>query len=67
MPGREREIQRIMDFVRSHRNSYASLAVCRRALDQGLSEVTEPIIAQLEEYLAQAPTEEIEAYYSIVM
>lgn len=56
-----------MEFVRAHRNSYASLAVCRRALDQGLSEVTDPVIAQLEQYLAEAPDDEIEAYYTIVM
>lgn len=67
MSGRKREIERIMEFVRAHRNSYASLAVCRRALDQGLSEVTDPVIAQLEQYLAEAPDDEIEAYYTIVM
>lgn len=67
LANRKKEIERILEFVRAHRNSYASLAVCRRALDQGLSEVTEPVIAQLEDYLAQAPDEEIAAYYTIVM
>lgn len=67
MQGRDREIQSILQFVRQNPNSYASLAVCRRAIDQGLGEVTEPVIHQLQQRLDQAPADEIDAYYSIVM
>lgn len=66
MHERSQAIQRIVDFVNDHRGSYASLAVCRRAIDSGLDEITDPIIAQLEEHLKVAPPEEIDAYYSIV-
>lgn len=55
-----------MDFVNSHPESYASLAVCRRALDPGLAQVNRNTIYELAEYLEQASSEEIAAYYSIV-
>jgi len=68
-PARSRsaEIEAIVDFVSRHRNSYASLAVCRRALDSGLEAVDDGVIEQLRAHLAQAPGEELDAYYSIVM
>lgn len=67
MRDREREIRAILRFVSDHPQSYASLAVCRRAIDAGIGEVTKPIIQQLAQHLAEAPDEEIAAYYSIVM
>lgn len=63
---RQREIQYITQFVDEHRESYASLAVCRRALDQGLARVDSDVVSRLQQYLATAPDEEIEAYSSIV-
>jgi hypothetical protein len=65
--GRDHEIRSILDFITQNRNSYASLAVCRRAVDPGLSLVTEEVINNLKEHLQQAPDREIEAYFSIVM
>lgn len=67
MPDRNREIRSIVQFVNDNRESYASLVVCRRAIDSGLGEITDPIIHKLQEHLAVAPPEEIDAYYSIVM
>lgn len=64
---REREIEAICDFVARHRHSYASLAVCRRALDSDIDTITPNIISSLRVHLAQAPDEEIAAYYDIVM
>lgn len=66
MHDRNREIQSIVRFVNDHRESYASLAVCRRALDAGLGQITDPVVHQLQEYLSNAPSDEIDAYYSIV-
>lgn len=60
------EIETIVEFVSRHRNSYASLAVCRRALDSGLDRVDDSVIEQLRAHLDQAPEEELDAYYSIV-
>lgn len=60
------EIDQILSFVGDHRESYASLAVCRRALDQGLASVTEPVLSELEHHLEQAPDDEVEAYYYII-
>lgn len=63
---RKDDIERIVQFVRENRNSYASLAVCRRAIDSGLGQVTEPVIGELQSHLEQASDDEIDAYYSIV-
>ncbi len=64
--GRQAEIEAILDFVSTHRHSYASLAVCRRALDSGISEIDGEIIEELREHLQAAPDDEVEAYYSII-
>jgi hypothetical protein len=64
---RSLEIERILDFVATNRNSYASLAVCRRALDPGLEQVTRETVEELRNHLQQAPDAEIDAYYSVVM
>lgn len=67
-PGeRQAEIERILSFVADHRESYASLAVCRRALDPGLPAVTPQVVTELRRRLEGAPDDEIEAYYSIIM
>ncbi|OUM98365.1 MAG: hypothetical protein BAA04_05960 [Firmicutes bacterium ZCTH02-B6] len=63
---RSEEIQQILEFIAEHPESYASLAVCRRALDVGLERVTAQTLSLLEEYLHQAPDDEIDAYYTIV-
>jgi len=64
---RRHEIQEILQFIAEHPESYASLAVCRRALDRGLERITEQTLRQLEHYLHGAPDDEIEAYHTIVM
>ncbi|NLJ85538.1 MAG: hypothetical protein GX322_03790 [Firmicutes bacterium] len=63
---RLRQVELILEFIRSHPESYASLAVCRRALDPGLAYISRDTIFELEEYLDEASGEEIAAYYSIV-
>ncbi len=63
---RGHQVEMILDFINSHPESYASLAVCRRAIDPGLSQIDRSIIYELAEYLEQAPSEEVAAYYSIV-
>lgn len=64
--GREADVEAIMEFVSAHPHSYASLAVCRRALDSGIGEIDRETLEQLRAYLKQAPDEEIAAYYSII-
>ncbi|WP_068135911.1 hypothetical protein [Limnochorda pilosa] len=66
LDGRTPHIEQILDFVRNHPESYASLAVCRRALDRGLDAVTPETLKRLAGHLEQAPTEEVEAYLDIV-
>lgn len=64
---RDREIEAIVSFVSEHPNSYASLAVCRRAIDSGIERVDGTIVSALKERLESAADDEIDAYYSIVM
>lgn len=64
---RAEAIDRIVSFVRDHPHSYASLAICRRALDSGIETVDKQVVAALQSHLADAPESEIDAYYSIVM
>lgn len=64
---RNETVRRIVAFVSQHPNSYASLAVCRRALDSGIEVVDPGVVAALSNRLQDAPADEIEAYYSIVM
>jgi len=59
-------VQRILDFVGNHPESYASLAVCRRALDKGLEAVTSDTLDRLADHLATASRHEVEAYYDII-
>lgn len=66
MSRRSHEIETICSFVQDHPYSYASLAVCRRAIDAELDQVTSSMVDELREHLAQAPDDEIGAYYSIV-
>ena len=54
--GRQAEIEAILDFVSTHRHSYASLAVCRRALDSGISEIDGEIIEELRGICKRPPT-----------
>lgn len=66
MFGRGEGISEILRFIEEHPESYASLAVCRRALDGGLERITSDTLQELEKYLEAAPDDEIEAYYVIV-
>ncbi len=68
-PARDRaqSVESIVDFISEHPNSYASLAVCRRALDSGIETVDESVIGALRTHLESAPEDEVDAYYSIVM
>lgn len=65
--GRDHAVESILSFVSEHPNSYASLAVCRRALDSGIELVDRSVIDALRMHLEEAPQDEIDAYYSIVM
>lgn len=64
--GREADVEAIMAFVTAHPHSYASLAVCRRALDSGIGEIDQATLQELREYLQRAPDDEVEAYYWII-
>lgn len=66
MSRRSHEIETICSFVKEHPHSYASLAVCRRAIDSELEQVSSSIVDELREHLTQASDDEISAYYSIV-
>lgn len=61
------DIEKIIAFVSDHPHSYASLAVCRRALDSGIERVDGGVINALRSHLEAAASEEVAAYYSIVM
>src|SRR5690606_41706667 len=61
MKRRRDEIDEILRFVQEHPESYASLAVCRRALAGGVERVTGETRLQLEQYLHEAPDDEIGA------
>ncbi|MGI6559649.1 MAG: hypothetical protein ACOX20_12210 [Limnochordia bacterium] len=63
---RERRIEEIMQFIDENRESYASLAVCRRALERGLAAVDNEAIQRLEQRLQTIPEDELEAYYYII-
>jgi len=61
-------VETIIDFVTEHPESYASLAVCRRALDKGLAVITAGTIADLRRHLFEiADEKELAAYRSIVL
>lgn len=64
--GKKADIEAIMAFVSTHPHSYASLAVCRRALDSGIHEIDGNTLQELHDYLNSAPDDEVEAYYSII-
>lgn len=64
---REDRIRAILDFVARHRESTASLAICRRALGQGSERVDGSTLSALGHYLRQAASEEIASYYDIVL
>ncbi|MGI6034671.1 MAG: hypothetical protein ACOYCE_02525 [Limnochordia bacterium] len=63
---RERRIEEIIQFIDENRESYASLAVCRRALERGLEAVDNHTIKRLEDKLQTVPEDEIAAYYYII-
>jgi hypothetical protein len=63
---REQRIEAIMEFIDENRESYASLAVCRRALERGLAAVDDQTIQRLEQKLQTIPEDELEAYYYII-
>lgn len=67
MRDREQSVASIVSFVTEHPNSYASLAVCRRALDGGIEAIDAAVINALRMHLEEAPENEVDAYYSIVM
>lgn len=64
---RSRRIRTILDFVSDHRESLASLVICRRALGQGVDRVNNELVNELGEHLRQAGDEEIACYYDIVL
>ncbi|HHV54335.1 MAG TPA: hypothetical protein GXX55_02640 [Firmicutes bacterium] len=64
---RSRRIRAILDFVSDHRESLASLVICRRALGQGVDRVNNQLVNELGEHLRQAGDEEIASYYDIVL
>lgn len=64
--GKAADIEAIMAFITAHPHSYASLAVCRRALDSGLEAIDGDTLRSLREHLEAAPDGEVEAYYSII-
>lgn len=64
--GRDAEVDAIIGFVTNHPHSYASLAVCRRALDSGIDRIDGTVISDLEGYLVAAPDDEVQAFYSII-
>lgn len=66
-PDRQAVIQQVLAYVREHPQSFASLAVCRRALgSEPEREVDDETRSRLEARLQHVPDEELEAYYYII-
>lgn len=66
-PDRKAVIEQVMTYVREHPQSFASLAVCRRALgSEPEGEVDQQTRARLEARLQSVSDDELEAYYYII-
>lgn len=65
-PRRDEVIRQIVDYLRAHPESTASLAVCRRALGFQPEAVEPRIRDRLVARLQEMPDQELEACYYIV-
>lgn len=66
-PDRQAIIAQVLAYVQEHPQSFASLAVCRRALGhEPEGEVDPATRLRLEARLQEVPDDELEAYYYIV-
>lgn len=65
---RQEVIRQVLRYVTEHPESFASLAVCRRALgsEPDGGQVDEATRARLEARLETVPDDELEAYYYII-
>lgn len=63
----EKMIDQIVSFVEQHRESQASVAVCRRILGHYPEELDQSILNDLRQGLERAGEDEVESCYYIVM
>ena len=66
MQDRQAQIQEIIDFVRRHKNSYASQTVCSRVLGEDFMGINDDTINELRARLPEVDSEELEACYYII-
>ncbi|AFV12568.1 hypothetical protein Tph_c23810 [Thermacetogenium phaeum DSM 12270] len=64
---RNEMIGRIVDFVREHGESQATVAVCRRVLGYYPEQFDSKTLSQLRASLAKAGQEEVESCYYLIM
>jgi len=65
--GQDEMINRIVDFVRQHRESQATVAVCQRILGRYPEDFDQRTLSELRENLKEAGWDEIESCYYLVM
>lgn len=65
--GQEEMISQIVDFVRQHRESQATVAVCQRILGRYPQEFDQETLSELRGNLKEAGWDEVESCYYLVM
>lgn len=60
-------IGKIVDFVREHRESQATVAVCRRVLGYYPEQFDRRTLSELRESLGRAGQDEVESCYYLIM
>ncbi len=63
---KERQIEEIVSFVNSHKESFASKIVCHRIIGDRNLEISEEIVKELSKKLPNAKQEDIDACYVII-
>lgn len=66
MQDKQTQIEEIIDFVKCHKGSFASQAVCSRILGDDFLGIDQETINQLRKRLPENDSDEIEALYYII-
>ncbi|HPM11291.1 MAG TPA: hypothetical protein PK941_12720 [Paludibacter sp.] len=66
MIDRQIQMDEIYDFVKRHKFSHASRAVCSRIVGEGFMGIDQDVLDDLKEKLPEIPEDELEACYYII-
>ncbi|KYO67842.1 MULTISPECIES: hypothetical protein [Thermovenabulum] len=66
MHDREKTIEEIIDFIKHHKNSLASINICSRMLGDKFIKVDDEVIHELQVKLPRADNEELETFYYMI-